>query len=259
MQSKLVVTTLGAFGLGALVSWAITADIYEKRSAEERAGYDELISDKTEHIFALKDQLRDFDPNLFSSGIVKQDPGQDYIEFRSTESDEPIRIIEVPDEEVPEGETPEQTRSNLQAIIDTYTADPETRAEFTDMAISAEEYDKSPPFVISRADYAYGEEGEHHEKITLTYYMRDRVLLDDDEDPIDDVPGTIGWRNLSQFGGESEDPNVVFVRNRHMMTDFEVVKEDDSELPLHIKYGMGKEEFRVNKAAGLIKLRREDE
>jgi hypothetical protein len=84
-------------------------------------------------------------------------------------------------------------------------------------------------------------------------------LLDDDNDPVDDIAGMIGWRSLSNFGGESGDPDVVFVRNDRLLSDFEVVRDDESELPLHVKYGMSEEEFKTNKAAGTLKLRREDE
>lgn len=281
MQIKLIASLVGAFGFGALVGWAITTDIHEKRLFLEREGYDELLADKTDHIFYLKEKNNRlqshatqqesvdifFDPAKDILNTIMAEPTEltsadfvvEAVALDGETSEDVDEEIVIPDDVIPENETPEETRSNLQALIDAYTADPEAQAEFVDIATNAQEYDKAPPFVISRADYAYDEEGEHYEKITLTYYMRDRVLLDDDEDPIDDVPRTVGWRNLSQFGGESGDPNVVFVRNRHMMTDFEVVKEDDQTLPLHVKYGMPREEFRVNKAAGLIKLRREDE
>lgn len=248
MQYKHVIGATGFFGLGALVAWAITADKYDRRvDMAYMIGYASADA-------AASLKLHD----------------QEYVNDGETENpnqisllEEDLREISVPEEidedVIPVGETPEETRSNLQNLIDTYTADPDAQAEFADIASRAEEYDKVPPFVISREDYAYDEEGEHHEKITLTYYPRDRVLLDDDEDPIDDIPAQVGWRSLSQFGGTSGDPDVVFVRNRRLMTDYEVVKEESQELPLHVKYGMDKEEFRVNKAAGLIKLRQEDE
>src|SRR5436190_9050954 len=256
MQSKLIVTAVGSFGLGALVGWVITAD---------RA--DRLLRDTERNIFFLEERtsnLESFIDNVTGlkneTSSWEENPNQPaLLDLHSSESEEPIATIEVPNDDVPEGETPEETRTNLQNIINAYTADPDVQEEFVDKAIRAKEYDKSPPFVISREEFAYGEEGQHFEKITLTYYPRDRVLLDDDEDPENDIPQIVGWRSLQQFGGESGDPDVVFVRNRRLMTDFEVVKEEDTELPLHVKYGMNKEAFRVSKAAGLIKLRQEDE
>lgn len=273
MQRRLIFTAAGAFGFGALVSWAVTADILEKRFKEERAGYDQLLGDKTRHIWALQDRLDNptgiagwsRPTNITVSDV---DPNQEVLIEVSTSNAalsnvEFVNNVEEAEEEevseIPEGETPEETKTNLQKLIDAYTANQDASDEFTNIMSGSIEVDKSPPFVIPRAVYTWDEEGEHYEKVTLTYFPRDRVLLDEDEDPIEDVAGFVGWRSLSQFGGESEDPDVVFVRNRRLETDFEVVKEDSAQLPLHVKYGMEKEEFRANKAAGLIKLRQEDD
>jgi len=248
MQRKLVVTALGALGFGALAGWAVTADIYEHRLTKAKEDFDYTLGKRTADILGLQHHL-DKALGIDIDDVPETNPNQ-------MSTDEIIE--EVAEDEVPEGETPEQTRSNLQSIIDNYTADPQAQQDFADMATIVE-HDNAPPFVISRDTYAYDEEGDSYEKITLTYFPRDRVLLDDDESPIPDVARMVGWRNLSQFGGESQDPDVVFIRNRHMETDFEVVKEDDTPLPLHVKYGMEKEEFRANKAAGLIKFRQEDD
>jgi hypothetical protein len=267
MQTKLIATAVGAFGLGALFGWAITADIHERRFRALEEEFDEAIGEKTRHIWALQDRaeaiwLQNKQP-FSTADEVTVDPNQtELIDVDVLSAEEPYLDVPVYEEdegeEVPEGETPEETRTNLQKLIDKYTADQDAKDEFVDI-VAESVNDKSPPFVISRFVYAYDEEGSSYEKITLTYYPRDRVLLDDEEDPIEDVGNTVGWRNLSQFGHESEDPNVVFVRNRRLETDFEVIKEDDAQLPLHVKYGMEKEEFRVHKAAGLIKLRQEDD
>lgn len=283
MQKKLIVTALGAFGFGALVSWAVTSDIREKQLLDERKQYEEMLHDKTEHIWALQDRINNLDlsdhfgvigegytitedgvtststwnPNFPASFpklivtatgtvIPKEEADQEQLEFET--------------KEVPEGETPEETRTNLQRIIDTYVSDPDAQDDMHDIISGSIEDDaNSPPFVISQATYAWDEEGESYEKISLSYFPRDRVLLDDEEDPIDDVNRTVGWRNLTQFGGESGDPDVVFIRSRSLKTDFEVIKDEESQLPLHVKYGMEKEEFRANKAAGLIRLRQEDD
>lgn len=274
MQTKLIATAVGAFGLGALFGWAVTADIHERRFRALEVEFDEAIGEKTRHIWALQDRaeaiwLQNKQPSsTVGEATITVDPNQtELIDIHVWDAEETIEADEAPyldtpvyeeDDGVPEGETPEETRTNLEKLIAEYTANQDARDDFVDVATESTN-DKTPPFVISRFVYAYDEEGTSYEKITLTYYPDDRVLLDDEEDPIEDVGNTVGWRNLSQFGNESEDPNVVFVRNRRLETDFEVIKEDDAQLPLHVKYGMEKEEFRVHKAAGLIKLRQEDD
>lgn len=252
MQRTLLYTALGAFGLGALWGWAVTGDIHENNLFAERASFDHIIKRKTEHIWILQKKIE----HDFAKKSNQMVPGGE--EPESIDEDDIVTIIEDDDDDSTQGETLEETRNNLQNLIDTYTEAPDKLSEIDTVVEQAVDFDKVPPFVISQATYAYDEEGEDYSKITLTYYSRDRTLLDDDEDPIEDVPRTIGWRNLTHFGGESGDPDVVFVRNRQLQTDFEVVKED-GRLPLHIQYGMPKEEFRANRAAGLIKLRREDE
>lgn len=277
MEKKLVVVALGAFGFGALVSWAITADLAENRLIAERESFDEIIRKKTNHIWVLQDRIEHDWAIKNKKDEPETDPNQtELIDVKQWGVEAPIKTLETPymealvteDEEepnvdsitgvVPEGETPEETKSNLQSLIDAYTSKQDQNKEFEAIVENTNEYDNAPPFVISRNNYAWDEEGENYDKITLTYYPRDRVLLDDEEDPIEDITRIIGWKNLNRFGSESEDPDVVFVRNRRMATDFEVIKEE-SQLPLHVKYGMEKEEFRANRAAGLIKLRQEDD
>jgi len=259
MQIKQVIGATGFFSFGALVAWAVTADYYDKKvDTAFRFGYASGDAVATQKLYSDVG-TEDSDQTRFIENVgqleLSLDPEPNA--FGGT-----VRVVEENDEddgEIPPGETPEETRSNLQNLIASYTADPDSRDTFVDRANRAMSDNQLPPFVIEKVAYAWDEEGEDHSKITLTYYPRDRVLLDEEEDPVEDIDRTVGWKNLNQFGGVSGDPDVVFVRNRRLETDFEVVKEEDKELPLHIKYGMSKDEFQVNRAAGVIKLRQEDQ
>lgn len=279
MQSKLIITAVGAFGFGALVGWAVTADIAENRLFRERKEYDDFIGKKTEHIWALQARL-DNQSDSQSAGTLKVviDPNQqELIGLDDWHVDQPTKAMQLEIDEskvlvyTPEDvelkqepaelkqETAEEKRTNLEKLIEAYTANQDAQDDFVEMAAKSIDDENTPPYIISRDAFAWDDEGENYGKNTLTYFPRDRVLLDEDEDPIEDIANTIGWRNLTQFGSESEDPNVVFIRNRRLEADFEVVKEDEGQLPLHVKYGMEKDEFYANKAAGLIKLRQEDD
>lgn len=177
--------------------------------------------------------------------------------------DDPVDEREIHDsedwEEPVTDETVAEARSNLLNLIDRYIPNEEEAENFVRHAAPAV-LDKTPPFVISQQTFAYDDEedGAHYDKITLTWYPGDRVLLDDQDELVEDVAGTVGWKNLSQFGAESNDPDVVFIRNRRMKCDFEVVREEESPLPTHVRYGMDKTEFDTYKASGLIKFRPED-
>lgn len=254
MDKKLMIAAaVGCAGFGALVSWAITADHYTRK-----------LRDKEEYIVFLRNRPIG---KLLSVTLDEEGVRADGFLFDSSEnppedetSDDNVTDDEDDEGVIPPGESPATTRENLQRIIDKYTADPEDAERLADIG-SRMDGDEAPPFVISRDKYSWDEdEGDEYEKITITYFPQFRVMLDDDNElmPSDEVASVIGWRNLAQFGGESGDPDVVFVRNRRIRTDFEVVRDEESELPLHIKYGMGRQEFEVQKAAGILRLREED-
>ena len=253
MKFKLIASGVGLFGYGALLAWAITADRADGKVKELLNDIEDLrkiIRDKNERIVEVEATLTNWS-NWHNDGIgpKKEEPEEDEDEDYEDEDEDVID----PTEPV------EETRENLQNIIDRYTNNPDDRDTFIERAQTVMEVDHTPPFVISREIYSWDpEEGDDYTKITITYYPGNRVLLDDDQDPVEDVENTVGWKNLNRFGDESADPDVVFIRNRAMLTDFEVVREEDSELPLHVKYGMPRSEFETSKAAGLIKFREGD-
>jgi hypothetical protein len=239
MNHKQTIGAIGFFSLGALVAWAVTADRYEQKvKAAFSRGYLKNDLDRMKAKLAQDITSTSYEPVVVEE-VVEEVQDDDFY---------------VPEED----ETPEETRHALQELIDSYTATPGVE-QLDQFNARQPNGSHKPPHVISRWEYAGGEDSEGYAKITLTYYPKDRVLLDDDNDPVDDIAGMIGWRSLSNFGGESGDPDVVFVRNDRLLSDFEVVRDDESELPLHVKYGMSEEEFKTNKAAGTLKLRREDE
>jgi hypothetical protein len=250
MQSKLIAAGAGLFSLGALIGWAITADRWDKKLKEQE--------EKRQHTISV---LRKRCASAEQSNL-------DYMrELRDLKEPQESNFAADPDRNAPEGvpygfngavepgETVEETRINLQRLIDNYTAVPEDVETFAHLGRPMPPND-TPPFVIPRETFAWDEEeGDNYSKITLTYYPKDRVLLDDEEDVMDDVNNVVGWKNLNRFGDESGDPEVVFIRCRRLMTDFEVVRDDENDLPAHVKYGMSKDQYEVNKAAGFIKFK----
>jgi hypothetical protein len=292
MQTKLI--ALAATAYGALIAWAVTADHYEQKLTEQKKAYDDYIdelknrpvhltqniysSGNNEDAVAVYQQTKEFLEKGQNGGengkeaLIPTDetfPDAGSEEDVSPEAENP-RGDETPEADeagvtdgersVPPGETPEETEARLKGIINQYTLDDDTNGQQDVAHIGTSMvYDPKPPFVISKALFVSDpDEGNFYEKETLTYYPSHRVLLDDDEELIDNVATVIGWKNLNRFGDESEDPDIVFVRNQRLNTDYEVVREEDEPLPLHIKYSMGKDEFETAKAAGILRLRDED-
>ena len=84
----------------------------------------------------------------------------------------------------------------------------------------------SEPYVISLEEFS--EEKDNFDKTTLYYYELDDTLTEQNDEIITDVYSTIGDNALSSFGEESQDPDIVYVRNEKISTDFEVIRHDKS-------------------------------
>lgn len=67
-----------------------------------------------------------------------------------------------------------------------------------------------------------------YDKISLTYYDGDGVLTDDREEPVNDINKIIGDDATSSFGLDPTEPDVVYVRNNRIKTDFEIVRVMDA-------------------------------
>jgi hypothetical protein len=81
------------------------------------------------------------------------------------------------------------------------------------------------PRVISVNEYF--NDMPRYEKVTVTWYEGDSVLTDQDDAVVEEFVVAIGEGNLL-FGHDSGDPNVVYVRNDRLSTDYEVVRSEGS-------------------------------
>ena len=105
---------------------------------------------------------------------------------------------------------------------------------FTDAAIVPEGFDyeeelkrRDPdkPYLITKDEFF--ENGPNYDQLSFTYYEKDGVLLNQEDEIVDDFRG-VGAENLMRFGHGSEDPNVVYVRNVNANLDFEISLSKDS-------------------------------
>ena len=75
----------------------------------------------------------------------------------------------------------------------------------------------SKPYVIPPEEFG---EYEDYDKISIKFYS-DHLLVDDNDELIEDVEGTIGFESLNHFG-EYEDDSV-YVRNERLTVDYEIL------------------------------------
>lgn len=80
------------------------------------------------------------------------------------------------------------------------------------------------PYVISSGEY-FENQPDYHQ-VDVVYYEGDEVLTDAQDKPLSD--DLVGTANLELFGTRSKDPNIVYIRNEAMKTDFCVTRDGRS-------------------------------
>ncbi len=87
-----------------------------------------------------------------------------------------------------------------------------------------ESLDPKIPYIIDCA--AFMDEKTEYEKITLSYYSDDDTLVDEREDILSNADELVGEDTLLKFGEVymDSDPNTLYVRNRNLCSDFEIIQ-----------------------------------
>ncbi len=78
------------------------------------------------------------------------------------------------------------------------------------------------PYIISLDEFA--DEFQEFDKITLYYYELDDTLTEENEEVIIDVSDVVGDEALSEFGTESNNDDIVYVRNPSLRADYEIIR-----------------------------------
>jgi len=259
MRVKKIASLVGAAAIGGAYAWAWTEDRAERRARKMAEDYVALVEDVqklvSENVF-LNTQLKSANDRI------------DDLEHRLT-PDEPVEITpevslrdvaESVEDEAPEPtdvEIQEQTTA-LKNLIAPYVGDQQVVEDFM---LQAREQIKTeamgvPPMVISQEEFSHDDEGQDFAKQTIHFYGKHQTLLDEEDEVIaqNDIERTVGWRSLRRFGDKSNQPDVVYVRNKELETDFEVVLLENDDLPLHVQYNMDQPTFETMKKAGKLLL-----
>ena len=125
-----------------------------------------------------------------------------------------------------------------------------TEIEIEDAMIEAEDSwftradgDEEGPYVISHTEFI--ETHPEWDKITLSYFAEDDTLIDDQETILPDNDYVIGEKAYLYFGKRSGDPNIVYIRNPEIDSDFEVLL--DRRSIAQALYGLDDEDRPVKK------------
>lgn len=111
----------------------------------------------------------------------------------------------------------------------------------------AERSTRSPdiPYVLHVEEYEESEMG--YDQISLTYYMGDDIVTDDQDVPVYRPQNIIGGRVRDLFGHGSQDPNVVYIRNENLRAEYEVLRDNGSYeqevIGLQVEEAMSREDL----------------
>ncbi|MFA6661458.1 MAG: hypothetical protein WCS56_00325 [Bacilli bacterium] len=82
------------------------------------------------------------------------------------------------------------------------------------------------PEIITSQSFV--DEYPDHQKLTLNYYAGDDILVDEDDNPIEDVEIVVGYDSLNHFGEYGPEEDVLYVRNLKFEIDYEIIRLDEN-------------------------------
>jgi hypothetical protein len=175
--------------------------------------------------------ISDIDLSTSSISIVERKPALSSFGFKPEDdegsgdedpdwADEDDADVDGPAEDIPRGES----GTGRDDVPD----NPDARNVFTGNRHPGMPYD------ISDADF--GDDNDY-EKITLTYYAGDDVLVDDKEVPIRNTEPVVGHDISKKFGLKSNDEHIAYIRNERLEVDFEVCLDFRSYTEVVLGYG----------------------
>jgi hypothetical protein len=113
------------------------------------------------------------------------------------------------------------------------------------------------PYIITHDEFYEGE--KEYDTVELTYWAEDGTLVGEDQLPVENTDKVIGDDHMMRFGSGSKDPNVVFVRNDRLETDYEIKRENGSYLEKVLGLGPESEERSLRHSNRNAALRRRRE
>lgn len=200
-MNKILIFALGV-GVGGTLAYFITKEHFEQIAIEEIDEMRDYYREKVEEVEGVKDEGRKIVPESSYKKPLKDVADKSkytqYSDMYKSENDD--RPEESPGDE----ERPDE--------------------HYYDQQEKYEQPDK--PYIISREDY--DDTNFHYDKEELGYYVKDDTLCDENEEIISDPDYTVGGDSLTKFGEESEDPDIVYVRNELISTDFKIIRMNES-------------------------------
>jgi hypothetical protein len=150
----------------------------------------------------------------------------------------------------PSGPRPDP-RPDVSEIIREITEEQEVKSVY-DPRKDPTQYNRDPnyPYVISQEEFMQDE--ENYSKLSVKYYDKDSSLVDDRDQYIPNTDSIVGESNMELFGVGTESPDLVYVRNDRLESDFEVER-------IHANYSIDVLGFEPDEDIGRIALAKQAE
>lgn len=115
---------------------------------------------------------------------------------------------------------------------DTETEESEAEVTYTlfdndELRSQIKDRDMTKPYIITVSEF-FDEHEDDFDKLTVTYFESDGILMDDHNVVIPDIEFNIGIDNLDHFGVGSNESHILYIRNEQLTNDYEVVLDDGS-------------------------------
>ncbi len=211
-NTKILLSFLGGAATGALICFAILKEKYETLANEEIENIKNYYQKEMEKIDDAYEEELDNLINTMNRDIYehhKREEKKTYVDYVKKYSPDEIVKDKYYDMPYPD------------VIDEDYHEDDELPEDPPENDLQCEK-----PFVISREEF--DEEYLHFDKITITYYEKDDVLADEQDEIIPDVEAIVGYDSLSRFGDMSDDDCIVYVRNVRLGADYEIILAQES-------------------------------
>lgn len=189
--------TIGAT-VGAIVAERVTTYNYEKRMASEIDSVKRAYSRNFVTVEEVEaEETREEKPEKNSTSLVR----------KSEVSTRP----------------PKDSLNKVEEEKEEESVETKDVGSLSDFAKEAKETERDDIYIMSEEEYTTTMQDQGYENMILEYNPEDGTLVDEYDELILDIVGTVGDA-LNHIGYNSGDPNIVYVRNHQHQMDYEVIR-----------------------------------
>lgn len=96
-----------------------------------------------------------------------------------------------------------------------------------------------PPYIITAQQFV--DVPDNWDQVTCTWFREDATLVDEDDDPYPPsrVDRIVGLENLTKFGANENEKNILYIRNEEYSQDFEVELDERAFAEVSEALGLG--------------------